>query len=121
MAEWFGDWGDLSVEIQNDGWWKIDKQRGLTLVWLKLNRGEVCLANAPTLDEVVCIVDALLQAEYKNDNFVFTNGVFGKNSKRPAQLLSTINRIDEVTKKWKQLVEVRGEGGQPEPEKEEGE
>ena len=91
------------VEIQNTGIWKLDGNSGKTMCLLIMEHEQltVALVSVPTHDFCEEYVDKMLESEYRNDHFVFLNGRYGKNSKRPPQLLMKIEKLQKILDKWK--------------------
>lgn len=95
--------GKIGLELVDRGKWHIDNEFGKHLCVISLKRQDrnIVLHDAPTHDFCEDYVDKMLEAEWRNDNFVFEKGVYGKNSKRPPQLLAKIERLQAILDKWR--------------------
>jgi hypothetical protein len=94
----------LRVKLKDTGIWHIDKQFGkyLCVVELHLPVLNIRLHDTPTHNFCEEFLDKMLEAEWRNDNFVFMNGKYGSNSKRPPQLKKKINEIETILNKWRE-------------------
>jgi len=91
----------IEVNLENTGVWHIDNEFGKWMCVVKISQDGTSLANVPPHDWCVEYLDKMLEAEWRNDNFVFQNGVYGDNSKRPSQLAQKIGMVERVLTKWR--------------------
>lgn len=91
----------IEISLEDTGLWHIDGVSGKWMCVVKIKRDANEFAHVPTHEFCENYVDKMLEAEWRNDNFVFEKGVFGENSKRPPQLLAKIATIQNILDKWK--------------------
>jgi len=94
----------LSVDLQPTGRWRIDGTTGKTMCLIIMDHKQLPVSLVTVPEHSFCeeFLDNILEAEWKNDNFIFSNGKYGKKSKRPPQLQKTIDRIKKILDKWQE-------------------
>ena len=95
---------NTKVHLKNTGVWRIDDAYGkwMCLLVLDVPILDAKVVDVPTHDFCKEYLDKMLEAEWRNDNFVFANGKYGSNSKRPPQLKKKINEIETILNKWRE-------------------
>ena len=95
--------GKIGLELVDKGLWRIDGIYGKNLCLISLERNDkaIKLYDTPTHGFCEEFLDKMLEAEWKNDNFIFQNGIYGNNSKRPPQLPEKIGRLEKILTKWR--------------------
>lgn len=83
----------IEVSIDDTGFWHIDNQSGKWMCIVTIECDGEKLSHVPSHEWCKEYLDKMLESEWRNDNFVFMDGRYGKYSKRPPQLW---HKLDEL-------------------------
>lgn len=87
--------GDVTVDFTT-GWWRINNEFGKTLSMIKLtiNSRQLVITFVPSETFQVELIRNWLEAEWRNDNYVFKNPLMGRT--RPKQLMKKARSVQRA-------------------------
>lgn len=94
MVDYAGQKTKIGVWLEG-GYWSLDKVEGKTIFKVGIWDDDHKLVHAPTHDFVCELLSKCLEAELKNDTFVFPDG-----SKRPTKIFRKAWEIRNVVGGW---------------------
>jgi hypothetical protein len=108
---------ELTVKIHYRGLWRIETKllgkpifgKATMVIQIRNPKTGEVVDYSPEHSEICdVIMEAMLQTELDNDTFMFDEGVYGKNSKRPTKIFEKIRQIEAKLLEWRKKAEEAG-------------